>query len=158
MGKVSATRVVVYLQIGTGSRPSPSACAEMLFFFKKGDDPHDQRRELPLRTITATFSAGGAWLLARKNDNEGVVERHTLDDMARLMQDRSRAVVLKLYKLSRRDEDESSSDSTPAGSKCSRAQSVWSQSNRSSKSKRSRHMGHDARSRHDANFRVVSFS
>ena len=45
----------------------------------------DQIKELKLDAIQGAFSQGKSWVLCRKNDNEGVVEQHTLDHMSELM-------------------------------------------------------------------------
>ena len=61
----------------------------------------DQLKELKLADIMKVFADGESWLLVRKNDQEGVVERHKLDDMAKVVQDGRNAVVLKLWRLDR---------------------------------------------------------
>ena len=42
----------------------------------------DQIKELKLPDIQSAFAQGESWLLCRKNDNEALVERHTLEGMA----------------------------------------------------------------------------
>ena len=44
----------------------------------------DQLKELKLAQIMEAFAEGETWLLVRQNDLEGVVERHRLDDMAKV--------------------------------------------------------------------------
>jgi hypothetical protein len=58
----------------------------------------DQLKELKLAQIIEAFAEGETWLLVRQNDLEGVVERHRLDDMAKLIQDGKKVVVLKVWR------------------------------------------------------------
>ena len=60
----------------------------------------DQIKELKLSSIMEAFAEGESWLLVRQNDQEGVVERHRLTDMAKVMQDGT-SVVLKLWRADR---------------------------------------------------------
>ena len=46
----------------------------------------DQLKELKLGDILSAFSQGESWILCRKNDNEAVVERHTLEYLAEQQQ------------------------------------------------------------------------
>ena len=61
----------------------------------------DQLKELKLSGIMEAFAEGESWLLVRQNDQEGVVERHRLDDMAKVIQDGNNAVVLKVWRADR---------------------------------------------------------
>lgn len=45
----------------------------------------DQIKELRLDEIQSVYSCGESWLLAKRNDLEAVVERHTLDHMSELL-------------------------------------------------------------------------
>jgi len=67
----------------------------------------DQLKELKLGGIMAAFAEGESWLLVLQNDQEGVVERHRLDDMAKVIQDGKNAVVLKVWRADRAEGRES---------------------------------------------------
>ena len=69
----------------------------------------DQLKELKLAQIMEAFAEGESWLLVRQNDQEGVVERHRLDDMAKVIQDGKNAVVLKVWRADRAEGRESGS-------------------------------------------------
>jgi hypothetical protein len=65
----------------------------------------DQLKELKLAQIMEAFAEGESWLLVRQNDLEGVVERHRLDDMAKLIQDGKNVVVLKVWRANEGSKD-----------------------------------------------------
>ena len=65
--------------------------ARQLWPLRPSQDAHhsvtiriDQLKELKLSGIMEAFAEGESWLLVRQNDQEGVVERHRLDDMAKV--------------------------------------------------------------------------
>lgn len=67
--------------------------------------------------IVSAFAEGDSWLVVRKNELEGVVERHRLDEMASLLQGGTQAAVLKLWRI----EEDAASQSGGSGSKKSGA-------------------------------------
>jgi len=79
----------------------------------------DQIKELKLPDIQSAFSHGQSWLLCRKNDSEGVVERHELDKIPQMAQAVS---VLKFWRVDRPDGTASQNGTSQVGSR--RAKSV----------------------------------
>jgi len=60
----------------------------------------DQLKELKLETILEAFASGHSWLLCRKNDKEGLVENHTVDQMQQLVLEGAQTKALKLWRCS----------------------------------------------------------
>ena len=102
---------------------------------ESGDASHavtiriDQIKELKLPEIQAVFAQGESWMLCRKNDNEAVVERHSLDyiatDAAKSDKDKG-ATVLKFWRLEKDAGSRGSGQSrmsrySKAGSKASKS-------------------------------------
>jgi hypothetical protein len=59
----------------------------------------DQIKELKVAEIQSAFSQGESWLLCRKNDNEAVVERHTLEGIQEQTAKGIPNSVLKFWRL-----------------------------------------------------------
>ena len=72
----------------------------------------DQIKELKLPEIQSAFAQGESWLLCRKNDNEGVIERHTLEGM---QEQTAKGIVNTVLKFWRLDRDAGSRGSVKSG-------------------------------------------
>jgi hypothetical protein len=72
-------------------------------------------QELKLDEIHSSFAKGNSWVLTRKNDNEAVIEQQPLDQMAELIAEGVKAVVLKFW----RADKTSTSGTNSVGSKMS---------------------------------------
>ena len=54
----------------------------------------DQIKGLSLDEIHSVYSSGNSWLVYKRNEQEAVVECHTIDYMAELLQAGTRCAVL----------------------------------------------------------------
>lgn len=68
----------------------------------------DQIKELKLPDIQSAFAQGESWLLCRKNDNEALVERHSLEGMAEQAANGVVSSVLKFWRLDKESGSRSS--------------------------------------------------
>ena len=71
----------------------------------------DQLKELKLSSILDVTKEGASWLLVRKNEHEGVVERHGIDAIADLGSQQIQTAVLKLWRLDKQQGRDASSNS-----------------------------------------------
>jgi len=70
----------------------------------------DQLKELKLSAITSAYKEGQSWIICRKNDTEGVVEKHEVSAVAELGAKGVPTAILKLWTISKVDKNGGGSD------------------------------------------------
>ena len=75
----------------------------------------DQIKGVGLGGIEEVYSMGDSWLIYKRNEQEAVVECHTIDYMAELVQQGTRCAVLKFYNRRNRRKQRKSTESPSRG-------------------------------------------
>ena len=79
----------------------------------------DQIKGLSLEEIHSVYASGNSWLILKRNEQEAIVECHTIDFMAELLQQGTRCAVLKFYRRKRKGDGGGGSSASSHYDSCS---------------------------------------